>query len=456
VPNSIPAGGYQKYRRVTVAVSQKNNKAYSPYLYGIMTVWDSIQLAFNTVRSNRLRTGITVTIIAFGIMALIGIITAIKAMEQSLKESFSSMGANAFSIRFKESTVRFGRQSSTVKVRGRKEKKSNLNKYIEREDAEYFKQHYRFPAQVSIYLRGGYSINAVYQDKETNPVAALWGGDENYLAVNGHTLQAGRNLSVQEVQAARNVCVIGSNIAQKLFGDDHEKALEKIIKVSGEPYRVVGVLASKGTGGLMRQDDIIVTSYNKARSLSTASSSFIIGVLVNNVADLEPAIDEAASVFRGVRKLEPIEADNFAIEKSDKFAEMFIGFLSSITGSAGAVGMITLIGAAIGLMNIMLVAVSERTREVGLVKALGGKSKHVRRQFLFESMIISLLGAFFGIILGILVGNVFSALLKTGFVIPWLWVIMGIVICSVVGLVAGIYPAYKAARLNPIVALRYE
>jgi putative ABC transport system permease protein len=144
------------------------------------------------------------------------------------------------------------------------------------------------------------------------------------------------------------------------------------------------------------------------------------------------------------------------IEKSDKFAELFIGFLSSITGSAGAIGLITLIGAAIGLMNIMLVAVNERTKEVGLIKAIGGKRSNVRQQFLFESMIISLLGALFGIVLGVLVGNLFGIVLGTGFLIPWGWVITGIIICTVVGLLAGLYPAMKAARLNPIVALRYE
>jgi len=182
----------------------------------------------------------------------------------------------------------------------------------------------------------------------------------------------------------------------------------------------------------------------------------MVGVMVSNVNELDPASGVATSVLRSVRKLQPIEEDNFVIEKSDKFAEMFIGFLSSITGSAGAIGLITLIGAAIGLMNIMLVAVNERTKEVGLIKAIGGKSRNVRQQFLFESMIISLLGAIFGIILGVLVGNLFGLVLKTGFVIPWAWVIVGIVICSLVGLAAGIYPAMKASRLNPIVALRYE
>ena len=207
---------------------------------------------------------------------------------------------------------------------------------------------------------------------------------------------------------------------------------------------------------MLRQDDMVFTSYTNIRHFQNISASYILGVMVKNVNELEVASDEATSVFRAVRKMEPSEEVNFVIERSDKFAELFIGFLSSITAAAGAIGFITLIGAAIGLMNIMLVAVSERTREVGLIKAIGGKSRNIRQQFLFESIIISLLGAFFGIILGILVGNLFSLILKTGFVIPWFWVIMGVVICTIVGLVAGIYPAMKAARLNPIDALRFD
>jgi len=424
-----------------------------------MTTIDSLSLAWRTVRSNKLRTGITVAIIAFGIMALIGIITAIEAMNQSLKESFSSMGANAFSIRFKESRVRMGGQNSdiTKTKRGLKEKKSNLGKPIRREEAEFFKTNFVFPgSQVSIYRRGVGAQEIHYEEKKTNPQITVWGGDENYISVNGYSIDVGRNLNSLDVESGRSVCLIGSNVAAKLFGDRPEKCIDKIIRVGSLPYRVIGLLKSKGSSAMMRQDDMILTSYTNVRRFANANPSYLIGVMVSNVKELDVATDEATSVFRAVRKLQPVDEINFVIERSDKFAEMFIGFLSSITGSAGAIGLITLIGAAIGLMNIMLVAVNERTKEVGLIKAIGGKSSNVRQQFLFESMIISLLGALFGIILGVMVGNLFSIVLKTGFVVPWAWVIIGIVICSVVGLAAGIYPAMKAARLNPIVALRYE
>lgn len=309
---------------------------------------------------------------------------------------------------------------------------------------------------VSIYRRGPGAQEIHYEDKKTNPQITLWGGDENYLQVNGYTVEIGRNLNGLDIQSGRSVCLLGNNVATKLFGDRPEKCVDKVIRIGSLPYRVIGLLKSKGSSAMMRQDDVIITSYTNVRHFSNANSSYMLGVMVGNVKQLDVATDEATSVFRAIRKLEPIEEINFVVEKSDKFAEMFIGFLSSITGSAGAIGLITLIGAAIGLMNIMLVAVNERTKEVGLIKAIGGKSKNVRQQFLFESMIISLLGALFGIILGVLVGNLFSIVLKTGFVVPWMWVIIGIVICSIVGLAAGIYPAMKAARLNPIVALRYE
>ena len=424
-----------------------------------MKLLDTFSLAWRTIRGNKLRSSITIAIIAFGIMALIGIITAIEAMNQSLKESFSSMGANAFSIRFKEARMGFNNRNNEVKKTNRKlkEKKSNMGKPILKDEAERFKNNFNFPGSiVSVYRRGPGAQELHYLEKKTNPQITVWGGDENYLAVNGYSIAAGRNLNELDIQSGRNVCVLGSNVATKLFGLNAERCIDKIIRVGSMPYRVIGLLKSKGSSAMLRQDDMIFTSYTNVRRFQNISSSYILGVMVKNVRELDVASDEATAVFRAVRKMEPADEVNFVVERSDKFAELFIGFLGSITGAAGAIGFITLVGAAIGLMNIMLVAVSERTREVGLIKAIGGKSSNIRQQFLFESIIISLLGALFGIILGILVGNLFSIILKTGFVVPWFWVVMGVILCTAVGLIAGIYPAMKAAKLNPIVALRFE
>jgi putative ABC transport system permease protein len=421
-----------------------------------MTLKDSFSLAYSTVRSNKLRTGITVAIIAFGIMALIGIITAIQSMNEGLRDSFSTMGANGFTIAYKE-RFRFDDGNDNQKVdKTKKAKKSNLDKYIQLYEAETFKQKFHYNSLVCISLSGFNNYEVHYKEKKTNPNVRLTGGDENYLAVNGFTIETGRNLSLLDVQSGRNVCLLGSDVAAKLFGQFKDKAVDKFVNVGGTPYRVIGVLKSKGSSALLRADNVVITSYNNVRRTGLSGNSYLIGILANDVSEIDGAVNEATAVFRNVRKLLPTDADNFIIEKSDKLATTFINLLSSIQAAAGAIGLITLIGAAIGLMNIMLVSVNERTREVGLIKALGGKRRNIRQQFLFESVIISLLGALFGIILGVIIGNIFALLLNAGFTIPWAWVIAGILICSGVGLLAGLWPAIKASRLNPIIALRYE
>jgi putative ABC transport system permease protein len=292
---------------------------------------------------------------------------------------------------------------------------------------------------------------------KTNPNVMMVGGDENYLQLSGYTLIAGRDFNKLDVETGRSICVLGNSVAKKMFGDNIERGIDKIITVSNNKYRVIGILKEKGSSAFLNADNIVITSYNNIRRLySTSGASFNIGVMVSNVKDMEPAIDEATGILRPIRQLDFTEENNFYIDKSDSIAEMFQNSLGSITTAAAFIGLITLIGAAIGLMNIMLVAVNERTREIGLIKAIGGTKLSIRQQFLFESIIISLIGALFGIVLGVLVGNLFGIVLKTGFVVPWLWVITGIVTCSFVGLFAGLYPAYKASRLDPIVALRYE
>ena len=424
-----------------------------------MKVSDTLSLAFRTVKSNKLRTSITVAIIAFGIMALIGIITAIQAMNQSLAESFSTMGANAFSIRFKDKQIRVGKHDKEVKKTTKgalKEKNSNTGKIITYEEAKAFKERLAFPALVSISIRGPRNVIVNNEKLKTNPNVVVQGGDENYLLLSGYTLSAGRNFNKLDVESGRSVCVLGNSVAKKIFGNP-EKAVDKIIKVANIKYRIIGILKDKGSSAFLNADNVVITTYNNIRRLfSTSNTTFNIGVMVSNVQDMNIAIGEATGTFRPIRKLNFTEQNNFFVDKSDSIVEAFTKSLGSITTAAAFIGLITLIGAAIGLMNIMLVSVNERTREIGLIKALGGTRLSIRQQFLFESIIISLIGAVFGIILGVLVGNIFGIVLKTGFIVPWGWVFTGIMVCSLVGLFAGLYPAYKASKLDPIVALRYE
>ena len=432
------------------------------YLY-FMRLTDSFQLAWQTIKGNKLRTGITVAIIAIGIMALMVIITSIEAMNQSLRESFSTMGANAFSIRFRDRQFKMGGNRKAVTKTNKsnlKQRSSNEGRAITYQEARAFKTNFSYPATVSISLRGGNNSTVMYVSNKssvsTNPTVSLQGGDENYLALNGYNIAAGRNFSDLDVETGRNVCILGNEMVTKLFRGNGQFALDKIVKVGNLPYRVIAVMKPKGSSAFLNLDNIVITTYNNARRLPTAGSSFSIGVMVKDYKMMDDAVGQATGAFRPIRKLDIEEDDNFYIDKSDALAETFIGFLAGISGSAGVIGFITLIGAAIGLMNIMLVAVTERTKEVGLIKALGGTKKIVRQQFLFESVIISSMGAVIGIVLGVLGGNIIGMALGTGFIIPWFWVIMGIIICFLTGLGAGYYPARKAARLDPIVALRYE
>ncbi len=431
-----------------------------PVLFLYMNFRDVFSLAFRTVRSNKLRTGLTVSIIAFGIMALIGIITAIQAMNQKFTESFSSMGANAFTIRFKERNIRFGggnRREVKLSTRGgRKSRISNLDKNITKEEAEMFVRRFDFPSIKSISIFANRNNIVSHENYKTSPNVMMFGGDENYLALNGFSLQYGRNMNRMDVQSGRNVCILGYDVAKRLFKQGVAGAVNGVVRINNIPFRVLGVLESKGSSFGFNRDNIIITSYTNVDRNFPNGFSYVVAVMANDLIKVNAAMGEAEGTFRAIRKLNITEESNFVLDRSDSVAEKAMNSLRFLTISATVIGLITLIGAAIGLMNIMLVSVSERTREVGLIKAIGGKSQMVSRQFLLEAIIISMLGALFGIILGIMVGNSFSLVLNTGFVVPWNWVIYGIVICTLVGLLAGLYPAMKAGRLNPIEALRYE
>ncbi len=426
-----------------------------------MTLKDTFALSWRNISGNKLRTGITVAIIAFGIMALIGIITSIQAASASLTTSFSTMGANSFSVRYKERNVRIGggRQRENTKLRksALKEKKSNMGKVITYDEAKAFKDRYNFPARVGLALNGPRGIVVNNDRKKTNPDVFILGGDENYLELNGYKIAYGRNLTPTEVESGQSICLLGSGVAQKLYPENPEKAIDKVVSVDHIPYRVIGVLEEKSSSAFFNTSRIVITSYNNIRRLyANQTSSFNVGVMVNDIKMMDAAIGEAKGTFRPVRKLDVKEEDNFYIDKSDSIAESLITNLGFLEKGTIGIAFITLIGAAIGLMNIMLVAVNERTKEIGLVKALGGTKRDIRFQFLGESILISLIGAVVGIILGILLGNGVAVLVKSGVVIPWGWVIAGIFVCSMVGLAAGLYPAHKASKLDPIVALRYE
>ena len=426
-----------------------------------MTYRDSLSLSWKNVRGNKLRTAITVIIMALGIFALILIITAIKAASNSLTASFSTMGANAFSLRYKARSGTFNRRNANtqkVKKSSQNEKQSNNGIPISYQQAVDFIERYNFPgSKVSIALRGAGNIVANTNSKKTNPDVNMYGGDENYLEINGYEIAYGRNFTPPEIQSGSNVCMLGDGVAARLFPQNSARALDAVVRVDHVPYRVIGVLKDKGSSAFFNSSKVVITSYNNIRRLnSSANANYNLAIMVLDLKQMDAAIGEAKGTFRPIRKLQVKEAENFEVDKSDSIAENLLTNLGFLEKGTIGIAFITLIGAAIGLMNIMLVAVNERTKEIGLSKALGGTKKDIRAQFLFESILISLMGAVAGIIAGVAVGNIVAILLKTGFVIPWGWVGSAIIVCTGVGLGAGLYPAYKASNLNPIDALRYE
>ncbi|WP_143304900.1 ABC transporter permease [Chitinophaga vietnamensis] len=422
---------------------------------------DIFSLAYRSVSGNRLRAGLTIAIIAVGITLLVCIMTVIASMKDSIYSSFAMMGANSFSIRNRDIQVRIGDDSGDKASKGNKNikkvKKSNSNKMISYREAVAFKERYHFPATVSVSFRAS-GIATVYKDdKKTNPNVNVIGGDENYLDISNYTISQGRNFNPLDVSSGRNVAILGTDVAVKLFGKKMKNVINNTIRVGDVRYRVIGVLSSKGSSKMMSADNVVITTVNNTRRIfDRPNASYQVGVAVKDIKQMEAAQGEAIGVFRVIRGLAVNEADNFVISKSDSIAEMLFSSLSKVNLFAIAIGVITLFGSAIGLMNIMLVAVAERTREIGVTKALGATRKVIRQQFLYEAVIISVTGGLIGVICGMLFGNVVSMIFGTPFVIPWFWIFTGVTLCAGVGLVSGIYPAYKASKLDPIIALRYE
>ena len=406
-----------------------------------------IQMAFQNIRANMLRAILTLLIIAFGIMALVGILTAIDAIAFSLNDNFSGLGANSFTIERKWADVKSSQH-------GRRQKAGEPIKY---DQAEEFRDRFHFPAMVSISFWATNLATVKYADEKTNPNVGVVGVDENYFAVKGIEIEYGRNFSRGEVENGNAKIIIGRDIVKVLFDDKPEKALDQIIMVSNIRYRVVGVLKSKGTSMGNSSDRAVYAPLASVRSMyGTAETDYSLVIAVNNAADMDAAQSEATGLFRQIRHLRPGQDEDFEIFASDSLVAILKENTTNLRLATIAIGLMTLLGAAIGLMNIMLVSVTERTREIGIYKALGATRHSILMQFLTEAVVICQFGGLVGIVLGILIGNIVTLLMGGTFLIPWAWMLLGLALCIFVGVVSGFYPAMKAARLDPIEALRYE
>ncbi len=409
-------------------------------------IYQNISISFNSIRSHLLRTVLTVLIIAFGIMALVGILTAIDAVEYFLNQNFAMMGSNTFSIQNRDVRVHIGGNRNRAKS----------FESVSYKQALAFRDQYEFPATVAVHTFGTATATLKYKSEKTNPNTQVLGTDENYLTTAGLEIDKGRIFSPREVHYGDHVTVLGSEIAAKLF-KKNENPLGKVISIGAGKYRVIGVLAERGSSMGFSGDRYCLVPLNNARQyFSRPNMNFRISIKVADAQKMDVAIGEAVGVFRKIRNDKLGEEDSFKVVKSDNVANMLIELTSTIQYGATIIGFITLLSAAIGLMNIMLVSVTERTREIGIRKAVGAKRRTIRNQFLAEAVVIAQIGGVLGIVAGILIGNMVSYFTDSAFIIPWLWIILGISLTFVVALLSGIIPANKAARLDPIESLRYE
>lgn len=407
-------------------------------------VQENIKVAFRSVRAQVLRTVLTISIIAIGITALVGILTSIDAIESKITSDFSRLGANTFSIMTKSS-------------RGRNQGKTQKTyPIIEYKEAIAFKEGFDYPATVAISSRVSFASTVKYNGEKTNPNVAVIGGDIDYIRTTGYEIETGRNFSKNDQLQGNNVAILGKDIIEKVFSES-ESPIGKKVVIGAAKFVVIGILKSKGNSiGFSGDNQVLIPLGYSQRNLETERTWYNINIMVDDPSDIENAVGEATGQMRKVRQ-DPIgKEDSFRITRSESLAKELLENLSTVTLAASVIGAITLLGAAIGLMNIMLVSVTERTKEIGLRKSLGASSKTILQQFLIEAIVIGQLGGYLGIILGIIIGNVTASIVGTSFIIPWDWMIIGVVLCVIIGILSGIYPARKASKLDPIEALRHE
>lgn len=410
-----------------------------------MNFLENFREGLRAIQTNLLRTILTAMIIAIGITSLVGILTAIEGIQASINESLSGLGANTFDIAAKGQNGRRGN-------RGVEEKVYPAINYLE---ASKFKDMFKYPADVSISIFVSGNTEVKRRSKITNPNIRIIGGDENYLFIEGFNLGSGRNFSSIETRYGSNVAIIGNEIVNTLF--ENEDPLNKEVAFYGAKYKIVGVLEERGGMSGGGSDRSIIIPTEAARRLLSGEAQFEISASVANPAEMDFAMGEATGLMRSIRQDRVGEPESFEVTKSDSLGESLDEMTGYLRIGGFVIGFITLLGASIGLMNIMMVSVTERTREIGVRKALGATPLRIRQQFLIEAIVICQIGGLVGVMLGIGIGNLISNLISAGtFVIPWLWIFVGLAVCVLVGLLSGYYPASKASKLDPIEALRFE
>ena len=417
-------------------------------MFGIGLFRENVKIALGSIRTQLLRTILTIIIITIGITALVGILTVVAAFENNLNSTFASMGSNTFNI---------NQYKTQLRGNGGVNKIEKINPIITYPEAKAFKEKYSYPlTQTSLSFVATSSAEVKFENQKTDPEISVLGIDEYFLANSGLEVTQGRNFNPFDISNNVYYCIVGSDFVSKGLLKD-VNPIGKIISIRGAKFKVIGVLKEKGSTFGNSQDLRIMIPIQVARSLFSAPNiNYSLSTMIQKTELLDDAIDNAIFTMRKIKKLNPVEEDNFGVSRSDDL----VNRIASITGflgvSAWLIGIITILGSSIALMNIMIVSVTERTREIGVRKALGAKKSAIAFQFFIETITVGQIGGIFGILFGILVGYGISSLLNLAFVTPWQAIFAAFATSFFVGLVSGLYPAIKASQLDPIEALRYE
>ena len=407
---------------------------------------ENTKIAIDSIKSQALRTFLTVFIIVIGITFLVGILTLTKALENNLFGNFASMGANTFSISQYDFSEQINQNDGEQKV----------NPIISYPQAKSFKEKFDFPfTTTSLSFTASSTAEVKFDNKKTDPEITILGSDENFLPNNGFELESGRNFNSFDIDNNNYVCIVGANFKDGLF--EGVNAIDKTISVRGAKFKVIGLLKEKGATFGNNQDLRVIIPIQIARSIfSQPNINYDVDVKVSNKQLLDEAVDNAKLTMRRVRKLNPVEKDNFGINRSDDLIQRLGENIAVINVAAVGIGAITIFGSTIALMNIMLVSVSERTREIGIRKSLGAKRSTIAWQFFTETFVISQIGGIIGIIFGLLLGSLIASVAGFSFIIPWVAIMAAFITTFIVTIISGLYPAIKASRLDPVEALRYE
>lgn len=407
---------------------------------------ESVIMAFTAIRTSKLRSSLTLLGVVVGVFSIISVMTALGVLRNSIEEGITQLGANTFQIQKYPAGMQGG-HAARRKFRNRRD--------ITYEQALVVRNNTTLADAVGIEVyRFGRTV--VWGGNKTNPNVLVFGENVDGLTTNDWSVATGRGLSEQDVNTAANVIVLGKAVREKIF-PPYVIPIGERVRVEGQIFTVIGIFAEKGAalGGSSDNFAVIpITAYFQRFGKTGRSVNIMVKALNSEV--LEETIEQSRMILRAARKVDPGTDDDFAWFSNDSLVSEFNEFTFMFRLGVLVVSSIALLAAGVGIMNIMLVSVTERTREIGIRKAVGAQRKVVLSQFIIEAIILSQIGGVIGVILGVIGGNVVGLLLEVPAVIPWDWALIGIGVCSLVGLTFGVYPAWKAATLDPIEALRYE